>query len=87
MPEGRKLTHVVEQALAQDERIAQVGSVHVKAVGPAIFIDGEVETQEQRGIVEEIVKNVKGVGMVRNRLQINPQAQAGGWRQPHRHEE
>jgi len=87
MPEGRKLTHVVEQALAQDERIAQAGSVHVKAVGPAIFIDGEVETQEQRGIVEEIVKNVKGVGMVRNRLQINPQAQAGGWRQPHRHEE
>jgi len=87
MPEGRKLTHAVEQALAQDERIAQVGSVHVKAVGPAVFIDGEVETQEQRGLVEEIVKNVEGVGMVRNRLQINPQAQAGGWRQPHRHEE
>lgn len=87
MPEDRKLTHAVEQALAQDERTAQVGSVHVKAVGPAIFIDGEVESQEQRGIVEEIVKTVKGVAMVRNRLQINPQEQAGGWREPHRHEE
>lgn len=87
MPEDRKLTHAVEEALKEDERTAQVGSVHVKAVGPAIFIDGEVETKEQRGIVEEIVKSVKGVGLVRNRLQINPQGQVGGWREPHRHEE
>jgi osmotically-inducible protein OsmY len=87
MPEDRKQTHAVEEALAKDERTAQLGSVHVKAVGPAIFIDGEVESQEQRGIVEEIVKKVKGVAMVRNRLQINPQGQAGGWREPHRHEE
>jgi len=87
MPEDRKLTHAVEEALKKDERTAQVASVHVKAVGPAIFLDGEVETTEQRGIVEEIVKSVKGVGLVRNRLQINPQGQAGGWREPHRHEE
>jgi osmotically-inducible protein OsmY len=87
MPEDRKLTHAVEEALAKDERTAQLVSVHVKAVGPAIFVDGEVETREQRGIVEEVVKKVEGVAMVRNRLQINPQAQAGGWREPHRHEE
>ena len=70
MPEDRKLTRAVEQALAKDERTAQLGSVHVKAVGPAIFIDGEVETTEQSGIVEEIVKSVSGVAMVRNRIQI-----------------
>ncbi len=87
MPEARKLTHAVEEALGKDERTAQLESVHVKAVGPAIFIDGEVETRELRGIVEEVVKKVQGVAMVRNRLQINPQAKAGGWREPHRHEE
>ncbi len=87
MPQSQKLAHEVEEALADDERTAGLEHLHVKAVGPAIFVDGEVESRELSEIVEEVVKKVKGVGMVRNRLQINPQAQAGGWREPHRHEE
>jgi osmotically-inducible protein OsmY len=87
MPQSQKLAHVVEEALAKDERTAGVSSVHVKAVGPAIFLDGEVESREWSETVEEVAKKVEGVGMVRNRLQINPQARGGGWREPHYHEE
>jgi osmotically-inducible protein OsmY len=87
MPQSQKLAHAVEEALKKDERTAGLEHLHVKAVGAAIFVDGEVESREQSEIVEEIIKIVEGVGMVRNRLQINPQAQAGGWREPHQHEE
>jgi osmotically-inducible protein OsmY len=87
MPQSQKLAHAVEEALKKDERTAGLEHLHVKTVGAAIFVDGEVESQEQSEIVEEIIKEVEGVGMVRNRLQINPQAQAGGWRAPHQHEE
>ncbi len=87
MPQSQKLAHAVEDALAKDERTTGISSLHVKAVGPAIFLDGEVETRELAETVEEVAKKVQGVGMVRNRLQINPQSRAGGWREPHRHEE
>ena len=87
MPQSQKLAHAVEDALAKDERTGGLPSVRVKAVGPAIFLDGEVETREERDLVEEVTKKVEGVGMVRNRLQINPQARGGGWREPHQHEE
>jgi osmotically-inducible protein OsmY len=87
MPQSQKLAHAVEDALAKDERTADISSLHVKAVGPAIFLDGEVETRELAETVEEVTKKVQGVGMVRNRLQINPQARTGGWREAHRHEE
>jgi|GEM_PF-2433952 len=86
MPQSQKLAHAVEEALAKDERTAGLEHLHVKAVGPAVFLDGEVESRDLSGVVEEVVKKVEGVGMVRNRLQINPQAQTGGWREPHRHE-
>ena len=87
MPQTQQLARAVEEALKKDERTAGLEHLHVKAVGAAIFLDGEVESREQSEIVEEVVKKVKGVGMVRNRLQVNPQAQAGGWRAPHQHEE
>ncbi len=87
MPEDRKRTHAIEKALAEDERTAGLESVRVKAVGAAVFLDGAVETEEQRNLVEEIVKGVSGVKLVRNRLQLDPSGQPGGWREPHRHEE
>jgi osmotically-inducible protein OsmY len=87
MPTSAKLTHAVEKALAEDERTAGLEHVHVKAVGAAVFVDGEVESDEMRDLVLEIVKKVEGVGMVRDRLQINPQARGGGWREEHAHGE
>ncbi len=87
MPESQKLAHAVQKALAEDERTVGLEHLHIKAVGAAIFLDGEVESDELRDTVEEVTKKVEGVGMVRNRLQINPQARGGGWRQEHRHEE
>jgi osmotically-inducible protein OsmY len=87
MPQSQQLTQAVEKALKKDERTAGLEHLHVKAVGAAIFLDGEVESREQSETVEEVVKKVKDVGMVRNRIQVNPQAQAGGWRAPHQHEE
>ena len=87
MPEDRKLTRAVEKALGEDERTSGLSSVHVKAVAGVIFAEGEVESAEQRAAVEEVAKGVSGVRFVRSRLQINPQARAGGWREAHRHEE
>ncbi len=87
MPEDRKLTHAVEKALAEDERTSGLESVHVKAVSGVIFLEGEVASREESATVNEIVKKVEGVRLVRDRMQINPQARAGGWREPHRHEE
>ncbi len=87
MSQSQKLARAVDDALAKDERTAALSSIHVKTVGAAVFLDGEVETKELSAIVEEVAKKVEGVGMVRNRLQINPQARAGGWREPHYHEE
>ena len=86
MPDSQKLAHAVQKALAEDERTVGMGHLHIKAVGAAIFLDGEVESDEVRDIVEEVTKKVEGVGMVRNRLQINPQARGGGWKEPHKHE-
>ncbi len=87
MPESQKLAHEVQKALADDERTVGMEHLHIKAVGPAIFLDGEVESEELRDTVEEVTKKVNGVGMVRNRLQINPQARGGGWREEHHHKE
>lgn len=87
MPEDRKLTHAVEKALSEEERTSSLQSVHVKGVAGVVFLEGEVELREQRDAVEEVVKGVEGVRMVRNRLQVNPESRAGGWREPHRHEE
>ena len=87
MPDSQKLAHAVHKALAEDERTVGLGHLHIKAVGPAIFLDGEVSSDELRATVEEVTKKVEGVGMVRNRLQINPQARGGGWREEHHHAE
>ena len=87
MPEDRKLTRAVEKALSEDERTSGLQSVHVKAVSGVVFLEGEVESDQQREIVIEVAKGVESVRMVRNRLQINPQARGGGWREAHRHEE
>jgi osmotically-inducible protein OsmY len=86
MPESQKLAHAVQKALAEDDRTVGLDHLHIKAVGAAVFLDGEVESDKLRDIVEEVTKKVEGVGMVRNRLQINPQARGGGWREEHRHE-
>ena len=86
MPESQKLAHAVQKALAEDDRTVGLDHLHIKAVGAAVFLDGEVESDELRDIVEEVTKKVEGVGMVRNRLQINPQARGGGWREEHHHE-
>jgi osmotically-inducible protein OsmY len=87
MPENRKQTHAVEKALADDERTTNLDSVHVKAVGAAVFLEGEVNSRETRDTVEEVTKGVDGVKLVRNRLQINPDARPGGWRDAHHHED
>ena len=87
MPEDRKLAHAIEKALAEDERTSGVHSVHVKAISGVVFLEGEVESREERDAVEQVVKGVEGVRVVRDRLQINPQARGGGWRDEHHHEE
>jgi len=85
MPEDAKLTHAVEEALREDEQTSGLQSVHVKVVSGVVFVDGEVESAEQRRLVLTVAKGVTGVRMVRDRLQVSPAARGGGWKEPHQH--
>ena len=87
MPQERKLVHAVEKALSESDATSQLKSVHVTAVAGVVFLDGEVSTAEEREAAMGVAKAVKGVRLVRNRLQVNPDARPGGWRAPHQHEE
>jgi osmotically-inducible protein OsmY len=86
MPEDRKLVRAVEKALAENEETQGLEHLHVTGVAGAVFLDGEVESEAVRDAVMKVAKGVEGVRMVRNRLQINPEARGGGWREPHRHQ-
>jgi osmotically-inducible protein OsmY len=86
MPEDRKLAHAVQKAVAENQETANLQHLHISAVSGAVFLDGEVESAEQRATVLKVVKAVEGVKLVRDRLQINPQARGGGWKQEHQHE-
>ncbi len=86
MPENRQLVHAVQKALKENQTTAGLEHVHVTAVSGVVFLDGEVESEEQKGTVIQLVKGVSGVRLVRDRLQINPQARGGGWKQEHQHE-
>jgi len=86
MPENRQLVHAVQKALKENQATAGLDHLHVSAVSGVVFLDGEVETEALKDTVVQLVKSVKGVHMVRDRLQVNPQARGGGWREEHRHE-
>jgi len=86
MPEDRKLVHAVEKTLAENEGTEGLEHLHITAIAGVVFLDGEVETEEVRDAVVSLAKGVEGVRLVRSRLQINPDARPGGWREPHRHE-
>jgi len=86
MPGDRKLAHAVQKALAENQETAGLQHLHVNAVSGVVFLDGEVESADQRATVLTVVKGVEGVKLVRDRLQVNPQARGGGWKQEHQHE-
>ena len=87
MPEDRRLSRAVEKALAENESTADLRSLHVSARAGVVFLDGEVSSKDQREAAVALAKKVEGVRLVRDRVQINPEARAGGWRAPHQHEE
>lgn len=86
MPENRQLVHAVQKALKENEATAGLDHLHIRAVSGVVFLDGEVESEAVKDTVVQLVKGVDGVHMLRDRLQINPQARGGGWRQEHQHE-
>ena len=87
MPEDRRLSRAVEKALAENESTADLRSLHVSARAGVVFLDGEVSSKDQREAAVALAKKLEGVRLVRDRVQINPEARAGGWRAPHQHEE
>lgn len=87
MPDDRRLSRAVEKALTENESTADLQSLHVSARAGVVFLDGEVGSEDQREAALAVAKKVEGVRLVRDRVQINPEARAGGWRAPHQHEE
>jgi hypothetical protein len=84
-PEPKKgLFTRIAEALAQDERTKELHSVHVRVSGGVVFLDGETKTDLELAAAEEVIRKVEGVRFVQNRLQVNPQARPGGWRDKHR---
>ena len=75
----------IGDALKQDKRTRGLHSLHLKVSGAVVFLDGETRTPEEREAAEEIVRKVEGVHLVQNRLQVNPHARSGGWREKHKH--
>jgi osmotically-inducible protein OsmY len=61
----------VREALAQ-EGVPGHSRVHLKAVGGVIFLDGEVNSEEDKEALEELLRKVEGVLFVQNRAQVNP---------------
>jgi osmotically-inducible protein OsmY len=86
MPEDRKTVHAVQKALAENDATKGIEHLHISAVSGVVFLDGEVDSDATREAVVAATKAVEGVRMVRNRLQINPDARGGGWKEPHKHE-
>jgi osmotically-inducible protein OsmY len=86
MPEDRKTMHAVEKALAGNDATKGLEHLHISAVSGVVFLDGEVDSDATRDAVIAAAKAVEGVRMVRNRLQINPEAKTGMWKEPHRHQ-
>ena len=87
MPADRKMVHAIEKALTEDERTSGLTSVHINAVSGVVFLEGSIGSPQQRDTVVEIVKKVEGVRLVREKLQIDPDRTAGGWREAHHHED
>ncbi len=71
MAEDAALLAKVKEALAGQEELPHA-HLHFRAVGGVIFLDGEVETEEEREGVEKFIRGVEGVRFVQNRLQVNP---------------
>ncbi len=88
MPEDPKTASAARKALAENEQTKDMDleQLHITASSGVVFLDGEVDSKETREIVMAVLRETKGVRMVRDRTQINPDARGGGWKEPHRHE-
>jgi osmotically-inducible protein OsmY len=87
MPEDHKTVHAVEKALAENETTKEMNfeHLHLSAVAGVVFLDGAFVSEEMRETVVGVIKATAGVRMVRDRTQINAEARAGGWKEPHQH--
>ena len=59
-PEEEPKQYVVERvrnALAHDERVAEL-DVHVRVLGPRVFLQGNVATAERRDAATEVAREV-----------------------------
>jgi osmotically-inducible protein OsmY len=71
MSEDAALLAKVKEALEKDEAMPH-HRLHLRAVGGVIFLDGEVDNDEEREAVQAFIKAIEGVKFVQNRLQVNP---------------
>ena len=71
MAADAELLTKVKEALAQ-EGTPPHHRVHLKSVGGVIFLDGEVNSEEDNKALEGLIRKVEGVRFVQNRAQINP---------------
>ena len=88
MPEDHKTLNAAKKALAENEETKELSleHLHLSAVAGVVFVDGEFESEAVRDLMLGVMRGAPGVRMVRDRTQINPDARAGGWKEPHRHE-
>ena len=63
------LVQRIREALAHDERVSEL-ELQVKVVGARVILGGTVTTEERRGAVEEVVREVVPGCEVRNEITV-----------------
>ena len=63
------LVQRIREALAHDERVSEL-ELQVKVVGSRVILGGTVTTDERRGAVEEVVREVVPGCEVRNEITV-----------------
>ncbi|UCH34837.1 MAG: BON domain-containing protein [Armatimonadota bacterium] len=73
MPEHGHAEHEVRKALHENEDTAGL-DLKIKFVNGVVFLDGTAPTAALKDTAAEIAGKIEGVTLVRNRLQVKPEA-------------
>jgi osmotically-inducible protein OsmY len=67
----------VKTVLALNKQVS-VSDIHVETSNNNVTLTGQVPTDNERRVAEEIVRGTKGVATVINNLKVDPKVQAAG---------
>ena len=88
MATDTEIIHKAKEALAEDEGTKAL-ELHLKVIDGVVFLDGRVDTAEQKAHAQEVISKIEGVVYVKNRIRVEAVEEIEGtedWRRSHEHE-